>query len=364
MFRCSPLLSLATVPVAMVLSTAASSPLSGQVGVTPVSAQLAEGRSASLAVANNALQRTQTIYESREVYRPLQSWSALLLRPDNGGTFGSFGAFQRRLTVRLSARGVPSPELASQTSFAANYGADLTTVLDDKPVSFPAHVPNGAGPASFSVRIPLDRPFSMVAGAHLLLEIETAPEAGGPTQWRWYPDAAQWSGVGWTIQVAEFGSGCGPTPQSYWASAGSTSLRTTLRFPASSTSHPAVAWLGASRTQWGPLPLPLPLIGLPGCAILTEPAAVIAGRTLWGTGGSASFSLRVPVPRSPALLGRRVHSQTMVADGVGLRLSPAAEFSFSSPPSPYRGLTLRRTGSLADAPQVVLGDRALVVGMQ
>ena len=333
--------------------------------VTPVSNVNTEGKTISLATANNDFHLTQTIYESTLVYRPQQQWNTLLLRPDNSGSFGNFVAFQRRLTIRLSGVGVPSPELASQTSFSANHGSDLTTVLADKVVSFPAHTPAPGGPAAFSVRIPLDVPFSTNGIVHLLSEIETKAQAGGPTQWRWYPDAEGWLGQDWTILTSTFGTGCGPTAQSYSASATGNTLRTLLRFartPGYALTHPALAWIGTSKTQWGPLSLPLPVFGVPGCAINAEPLAVFFGQT--GGGSGEGFSLSVPVPRNYGLLGKTVFSQTMVFDEGGLRASEGAEFFFSSPPSPYRALTLRRMGSPGDAVQFVQPDRAIVLGVQ
>ncbi len=338
---------------------------------TPVQNATTEGLTLSLAVANPTYQRTQVIYESNVVYRPLALWSALLLRPD--GSAWPYPAFQRNLTLRLSGRGVPSPEQASQSSFAANYGTDLTTVLDNKPVSFPAHASGGSGPAPFLVTIPLEQPFSMLGTAHMLVEIETPAIGGGPSQWLWPLDAEQWLGRPWTVIADPFGSGCGPAQG--WSVAYDPvppTLTTTLRWTrpiGAPPTHPAVAWLGLSNSQWGPLPLPLPLtlLGAPGCALLTEPTLTWLGQT--GGGSGESFTLRLPVPRNYGLFGRSVYSQTMVFDQqagnpAGVRLSPGARFFFSSPPDPYHAITLTRRGSPGDQPSFVEPDRAPVLGVQ
>lgn len=341
---------------------------------TPVLNVNQEGNSASPLFVYTSPTRIQTIYEAGLVYRPLPQWSTLALRPDDGfAQSRSFDAFTRTLTIHLGSQGVPSPELASRSSFSANHGSDYTEVLTSKPVSFPAFQPNGAGPAPFTVTIPLDRPFSLGANyGHLLVEID-GMASGQPVSPYWMADAEYWNDHGWTVIADTFGSGCGG-PHSYSATFDSnlSRLRTEFRFPrpmGSIASHFAVAWLGTNTQSWGglPLPAPLALLGAPGCAIYTEPAVSFFGTTSGGS--SESFTLELQVPRNYTLLGKRLYSQSMVFDPnannvAGVRVSEAGRFLFSTPPSPLQALTLFSVGTIDDTPQSGLPDQALVLGVQ
>lgn len=355
-------------PVALSLTAVCAQ----SIPTTPVDNFAREGIASSLAVANNTHQLAQCIYESGQVYRPLQQWSTLHLRPDAGAFQRDFPAMTRHLTIRMSGRGVPSPELASKTSFLQNRGSDFATVLNDRAIAFPARTQDGAQPAPFTVPIPLDQPFPMSHQVlHLLVEIETRPEASGSTQFPWFPDAAWWDARPWTVATSTFGTSCGGSYGVMFSGQTSTLSMSFgfARAPGSNGRLPALAWLGGSDASWGPLPLPFPLdlIGAPGCAIHTEPLVSFAGVT--GGGSSERFTLNVAVPRDYRLLGTTLFSQTMVADplagnAAGLRASGGGRIFFSSPPDPYRALTLVRRGSSGDVPDEVTPNQAIVLGVQ
>jgi hypothetical protein len=72
-----------------------------------------------------------------------------------------------------------------------------------------------------------------------------------------------------------------------------------------------VVAFGAGKDQWLSLPLPFDLTaaGMPGCALLVDPALVFA---VQNTGGSAQ--LQVSVPNDQALVGGLIFNQAMVLD--------------------------------------------------
>ncbi|MGE0145096.1 MAG: hypothetical protein AB7I19_05305 [Planctomycetota bacterium] len=340
----------------------------------PVRNVTEEGVSLSLAVSIPGYQLTQTIYESNLVYRSVQSYQALLLRPDSGIGSNSMAPMARNLSVRLSGIGVPSPELADRQSFAANRGSDYTTAIRDRRIDFPAATQRPS-PAPFLVALPFDQPFSAINIAHLLVEIETRPESGAVTAW--HPDAAVDFGFDWTILTSVQGAGC-PAGGVFFSAdySGGISnpggeLRTTISMPrvvGQPFTHPAIAVVGTSLTRWGPFPLPLSLdgFGAPGCSIYTDALQTYVGST--GGGRAENFHWRLPVPRNFGLLGQQLHAQSFIVDpaanALGLRASPVATFTFSSPPDPYRMLTMRTLTPQSDRPLSVEPNIGLVLGVQ
>ncbi len=70
----------------------------------------------------------------------------------------------------------------------------------------------------------------------------------------------------------------------------------------------AVVWLGASRTNWGVLPLPLDLTGagMSGCSLLASPDILLP------VAGKGRVALAIPAQTS--LIGAMIHHQAFVAD--------------------------------------------------
>lgn len=78
---------------------------------------------------------------------------------------------------------------------------------------------------------------------------------------------------------------------------------------------PAILFLGLSRTNFGPLPLPLALGG--GCNLLTDITATF-GVALMGSGsGAGTASLFIPIPNNVALNGTNLFFQWAVIDSLG-----------------------------------------------
>jgi hypothetical protein len=112
----------------------------------------------------------------------------------------------------------------------------------------------------------------------------------------------------------EFGTGCG-------GSAGVPRLqaltrpwlgdRFTLRADRLPPGNSALVWLGASRSQWGTVPLPLDLTaaGMPGCFLHVRPYLVLP---LFNLGGTADAG--VGVPNDPVLLGQQFYAQALAVD--------------------------------------------------
>lgn len=132
-----------------------------------------------------------------------------------------------------------------------------------------------------------------------------------------YPSSTtqQWHfGTPVQASTAAFGTGCsGPSGTPVLSqSAGAPRLGDTVQFALTPTPFVGLFALGWSNTNsaLGPLPLPLPLasFGMPGCELLVDPLALIAGTT-----GGASTSLAVAVPYQLTL-----RSQTLYLQGLSL----------------------------------------------
>ncbi|MEM7203951.1 MAG: hypothetical protein AAF628_27065 [Planctomycetota bacterium] len=80
-----------------------------------------------------------------------------------------------------------------------------------------------------------------------------------------------------------------------------------------SSQVPAVLWLGASDATWGvlPLPVPLSLLGAPGCAIHSSIDFTLAAGLV--AGGQVTTPL--PIPDAPALSGGEFYAQYALLDG-------------------------------------------------
>ena len=83
-------------------------------------------------------------------------------------------------------------------------------------------------------------------------------------------------------------------------------------------------FLGASRTTWSGVPLPLGLgfLGMTGCALAASPDVTLAGL---GNGGVGRLS--VPIPNVPTLLGGSLFTQAVLPETATLAVvSNGGEF--------------------------------------
>jgi len=109
--------------------------------------------------------------------------------------------------------------------------------------------------------------------------------------------------------ASSFGAGCAGSAGTPALAAGTLPwLGETFVLALPSASATALL-LGASRTAWGPAPLPLPLggVGMPGCTLLTS-----IDLTFPLAGNAAAL----PIPGSIALVGQAFYVQGIVADPV------------------------------------------------
>jgi hypothetical protein len=110
-----------------------------------------------------------------------------------------------------------------------------------------------------------------------------------------------------------FGAGCdggnGPDVHS-GAGRPEIGLTATWQVIGGPPSVPAVLVLGASNTNWLGVPLPLPVPGAPGCALLASMDVSLPAAT--GSGGVATMPL--PLPAVPSLIGGHVYTQFVCVD--------------------------------------------------
>jgi hypothetical protein len=244
----------------------------------------------------------------------------------------------------MSSLGVPAPEHASRTSFSANHGQDVTVVLNQKAVSFPAVTPRAKGPHPFLVSIVLDRPFALSAPQNLLVELDFTPtDQKDPNPW--FLDAERYDSTMWGIRATPFGKGC-PSTGEFRVFHFTTGSQESLTLNWASDASPklsGVIALGLSNKRVGPFPLPLDLtlIGAPGCLLYHDLWAYLNSRLLVYQNGSQLVA-SLPVPRDFRLTGLELFVQGFIADPkvnrLGLRVSGGVRLDFDTPPSPFLGL--------------------------
>jgi hypothetical protein len=252
--------------------------------------------------------------------------NAISFRRDASTALFNAKTWSYRITLHETA---VTPATMTKT-FASNLGANPGVVVFDGAINFPAPMPAWPTPNPFTLRVPFTTNFVYTAAnGNLLIEIEGNDPANLFDPWR--SDAE----IRWTTvrgDVAMAGTRCtGANNESIDGGASATGIvlggridfawRTT---PAGLS--PAVHWLGTSNQAFGPVPLPLPIAGAPGCSLATDLIALQA---------STLSPISWPIPQDQALENAVIYMQGLVvapaANAAGLVTSEALQVRIGGP---------------------------------
>lgn len=206
----------------------------------------------------------------------------LRLWPPTASIWGPGGNF--RVAVRSG-----TTEVWGQTLFASTF----------MPGDLPTYVTPPAGTAGDNVYIHTLGPvlaWEMLAFA----EVEIIRFGNDVADQHWYDQGCEGS-VGLAVLSSRDRPGLGST---FTSRLSSSMVGNTL----------GVLAVGLSHTQWGVLPLPLPLwpIGAPGCKALTSADLLLTGTLV---GGDVVFQF--PLPTSASLTGVPIYEQGLIFDAAG-----------------------------------------------
>lgn len=245
------------------------------------------------------------------------------------------------ITLTVASAGVPLPEHASMSSFAANRGSTPQTMVFPG-VVFPA-VSLGV-PAVVS--LPLTVPFLRQAGQPLLVEMDydvVSVTGGGPPQWA--VESHVYPPTFWGPTEQLLGTGCAngvmmPHVKRRWPPEEWAEWRF---FSDQPTNTLSVLLLGLSDQQYGVLPLPIPLdnLGAPGCSlqVSVDYTQLVLG-TLTGFSPPTMFYAHTVLPRDPVFAGTRVSGQFAILtpglNPAGLVMTPHARYDLLNPPTAER----------------------------
>lgn len=198
---------------------------------------------------------------------------------------------------------------------------ELQNVFNTKRIRFPTLPPVISGPAPFQLEFKLDRPFVYLG---LGLAIDHFVYEPRNRVSHYFVDAERPKSDFGTTKL--FGTSCPKGMNRNYASPsnpGGDPLRLWL-FGGPSNSV-AIAMIGASKTFFGPVPLPWDLtkLGFPGCSFYTS-AEIMLGASTKSTG---SAEMAIQIPPDPKLAGVTVYSQWMVVDK---RVNPTLPLAFSN----------------------------------
>lgn len=204
--------------------------------------------------------------------------------------------------------------------------------------NWPTLPPVVGSTAPFSIRFKLRSPFTVqgpraIAVDHYLYGANAA-------QTQYYIDAVRSDVDRGT--VTNFGKSC-PTHdvhnRSYAVASNPGGDPAEFGIFGAAPNAPALLVLGASRTLWGTIPLPLGLeaLGLKGCSILVSQDVNLATRML----STGSARVRVQIPASAALAGVTTYAQWTVLD---TQLSNIIPLTFSDAVEMTTGRTVGSAG--------------------
>lgn len=223
------------------------------------------------------------------------------------------------MEVRIST--AASLASAASTTFDTNHGADKTTVVPTStPFNFGVFTAPTPGPNPFVLQVPFNTFFTFAGAGGIAWEMLIASRTNTAS---FSLDAG--SAAAFNIVGVTFGTGCLATGRTTAASASSAYASGNLTLSASNLTGtaPGSIVLGTSRTNWGPLPLPLLLPGTTGfpsgsCNVYSDWVVDLPG-TSTAAGG---LSQVLPLALGPTTLGVTVYhygfSLDAAANALGL----------------------------------------------
>ncbi len=283
---------------------------------------LTEGKASFWAIFERAPARAQFLFHGSALPwgSKQQSIKGLRLRPD-GASASPFAAHAWDIEIVVSSVGARATPYPNLESYKTNWGTDHKIVLKRRKISFPA-VTSFTSPSKFLMTLAFDAPF-LAKGKNLCIDMKSFEVKNLTSRWRADAAVAAWTGTPFG-NFSTFGKGC-PSNFTCFSSLvypGSGSLKM-YAYSRIATVAPALNWVGFSKSNWGPFPLPQTIPGT-SCSFYTDMAINVA-RVTDGTKLGRIDALPVPIPPDPKLAGLQLYFQFAVLDpkfnSVGLRMS-------------------------------------------
>ncbi len=300
--------------------------------------------------------RVLCVYRAQDLKVPMAGLklTGLALRRD-GQRATAYRDHEWKQTLRISSHGVRRPALLGDASFKAAHGVDLSTVLKQKKLRYPAVARPGMPPAPFSVRLRFQQPFLLLPGRDLCMELLSESLSSARESHYWYADFEAFDRSKAMGSTRMLGRGC---PFGFQTRGESLPLdgETPLRFRSYTRiigvpRQLALLWLGAQDRSLGQLPLPLDLraAGAPGCSLYIEPLMTLIGLIDdKDSRGTARFSIGI-IPKLPFLAGIKLYAQSFVfeksANALGVRTSSYLELRLGKTAEPLPARTLYHSSS-------------------
>ena len=232
-------------------------------------------------------------------------------------------------TLVLSLGYSSSTPATMSTTFASNRTGTQTQVYSGA-YNVPANPPVG-GTGPFNIAWAISTPFVyMRANGNLLFEFEIPGIANVKN--RYFVDAVRTNPAGAANQFGTSGRFASQETPAFACATPGTQIvpggSFTLDASGLLSLYPAMLYVGASRTAWGSLPLPLDLTAFnaPGNSVYAS-ADIMFGLPLTLNAGKYSGSRQFNVPNIPTLGGQSLYAQCLFlnppSNGLGLVLSNA-----------------------------------------
>ena len=318
--------------------------------------------------------RVQCIYRGKDFAVPSTGLKigTIALRRD-GLKSTKFKAHRWELKVEVSSDGVPAPVDISVDSFDRNHGIDRVIVFQSKAFNWPALPKPSKGPADFSVKIKLDRPFLLLPKRNLCVDFLSTTSSKQREIAYWYVDSEKVDRRAVLGKTRSLGRGC-PFGFQVFANApaidGESPIRTHA-FTRVSVRQGELAflWTGTNRNTWASINLPFDLktLGAPTCKIYLQPLFVVLGHTIpTDQRGIVRFVLQIPA-KNPAFQGLTFYQQVMVRDAkanaLGFRSSNYVEITLGKLSEPLAARQIYNSGPAFPTLPKVMQDAGLILSL-